>query len=198
MRYRRFIKDALPRTFALFLIILLIPFFLIISMGLLVTQGKSIFFVQERSGKNLRKFMLLKFRTLQPGNSKSLELEHRDYTYFGKVLRTTGIDELPQLINIIKGEMAFIGPRPMPVEYESRYSLEHLDRFMVKPGITGWAQVNGRNCTTWGRRFELDNWYVNNANIAVDLKIIWMTIHQSLVPSKNEITMEVFKGTNLA
>lgn len=197
MIYRRYIKEFLSRSFALVLAILLVPFFLFICLGLIITQGKSIFFAQKRSGKNLQNFMLLKFRTLHHDNFQDLGLENRRYTYFGKILRTTGIDELPQLINIIKGEMAFIGPRAMPIEYENCYSQQHIERFGVKPGITGWAQVHGRNDTSWGKRFELDRWYVHHANLMIDMKIVWMTIRQFFIQGREEIKMDVFNGTNL-
>ena len=193
-----YMQGFLSRAFALILTILLFPLVLVICSALFITQGRSIFYVQERSGKNLEKFMLFKFRTLKHDSSRDLGLENRRYTYFGQILRTTGIDELPQLINIIRGEMAFIGPRPLPIEYENRYSQRHLERFSVKPGVTGWAQVHGRNNTSWGARFELDNWYVRHLSFGIDMKIIWMTILQFFIQRKEEVKMDVFNGTNLA
>lgn len=198
MIYSRYVKDRMERIMILFLGMALIPFFIVICLCLLITQGNSIFFLQKRSGKNRKGFLLIKFRTLLPDVSKSLSLENRTYTYFGKILRTSGIDELPQIINILRGEMTLIGPRPMPVEYNPRYSQAHLNRFRIKPGITGWAQIHGKNSISWGRRFELDSWYVDNVSFRLDLKIIWMTIIKFFTPSKEEVKMEVFNGSNLA
>ena len=197
MIYRDYLKEYGARIIAFTLIIILLPLIVIISIGLLLSQGKSILFFQERTGKNSKNFTLYKFRTLKKAETEELSLTNREFTLFGKLLRLTGLDELPQLINILKGEMVFIGPRPMPVAYESFYQKEHFKRFRVKPGITGWAQVNGRNKTTWGMRFELDCWYVQNVSVYLDLKISFMTLGQLFKIRNGAVSMEVFNGTNL-
>ena len=200
MIYGNYIKVFFDKLMAGVLVILLLPLFIIIFILLLITQENPVFFVQMRSGKNKRKFKLYKFRTLKPSVFGDLSIENRAFTFFGNVMRRSGFDELPQLINIIKGEMSFIGPRPMPVEYEEKYSEAQLLRFLEKPGITGWAQVHGRNDISWEQRFELDLWYVNNISLFVDMKISWMTFIQIIITifnkDKKQIEMQVFKGSN--
>lgn len=201
MIYSNYAKVILDKLMAGVLGILLFPLIVFILFLLFITQGNPIIFVQTRSGRNLRKFRLYKFRTLKLYDSTDLSIKKRTFTLFGNIMRRSGIDEIPQLLNIIKGEMSFIGPRPLPTEYEEFYHEDQLSRFMVKPGITGWAQVHGRNDISWGCRFELDMWYVNNITLFLDLKIVLLTFIQIIVSifrqNKKQIEMPVFKGFNV-
>lgn len=201
MIYSNYAKVILDKLMAGVLGILLFPLIVFILFLLFITQGNPIIFVQMRSGRNLRKFRLYKFRTLKLYDSTDLSIKKRTFTLFGNIMRRSGIDEIPQLLNIIKGEMSFIGPRPLPTEYEELYHEDQLSRFMVKPGITGWAQVHGRNDISWGHRFELDMWYINNITLFLDLKIVLLTFIQIIVSifrqNKKQIEMPVFNGFNL-
>jgi len=202
MIYVDHIKSYLDRSFALILIILLLPFFILFFIILIISQGMPIFFVQRRSGQHMEMFKLIKFRTLVDSGKYDLSIQDKKFTLLGKFMRRIGIDELPQLVNILKGEMSFVGPRPMPIEYDNLYNLEHKKRFKTKPGLTGLAQVNGKNNISWGRRFELDILYVSNVNISLDLKILLLTFGQLIksIFGKNGSNREmpVFDGTNLS
>lgn len=202
MIYSLYIKGSLDKIMAFSLIILLLPIFILIYLLLLITQGRQVFFIQVRSGKGLITFKLLKFRTLKSTSEPGLSLNNRQFTYFGKSLRRLGIDEWPQLYNILMGEMSFIGPRPMPQEYEKMYNDHHLQRFNVNPGLTGWAQIHGKNNISWGKRFDLDAWYVENMTFLTDVKIFWQTIilmfNALLILGKEETEMPVFNGSNLS
>ena len=145
MWYRELIKPAFDRTTALVLLTMTLPFLGVLAVLIYLMDGSPVLFVQSRTGKNMKPFNLLKFRTLKPSKDEDLSLAHRTMTTWGPFLRKTGIDELPQLFNILKGDMSFVGPRPLPVAYDKAYTDEQKSRFLVKPGITGWAQVNGRN-----------------------------------------------------
>ena len=199
MIYSKLIKSIFDRLMAMTLLIVLAPIFIVISLLLFFTQKGGIFFIQERTGWNMKRFLVYKYQTLVPSLNSSLDLSNREFTFAGKFLRRSGLDELPQLINIIKGEMSFIGPRPMPVEYESRYSHWHLKRFDVIPGITGWAQIHGKNNTSWRARFDYDCWYVDHISMWIDLRVLWMTIYQLIksVAGQKEYDMPVFTGENL-
>ncbi len=201
MPYNDYIKSFLDRALALTLLAALLPLLALLGMLLLLTQGKGIFFIQKRSGKALRPFNMYKFRTLTHDDGGSLSMENRQFTPLGKLMRATSLDELPQLVNVLKGDMSLVGPRPMPVEYEGRYSTGQRKRFEVKPGITGWAQVNGRNATSWERRFRLDAEYARKVSFFFDLKILLMTIIQTFntlsKSRKNHEEMPVFRGTNI-
>jgi lipopolysaccharide/colanic/teichoic acid biosynthesis glycosyltransferase len=201
MIYSNYAKVFFDKLMAIVLGILLFPLIVIICFLLFVTQGNPIIFVQTRSGMNLRKFRLYKFRTLTPIVSTDLSISKRKFTFFGNIMRRSGLDEIPQLINIMKGDMSFVGPRPLPIEYEKLYHEVQLGRFKVKPGITGWAQVKGRNDMSWVHRFELDVWYVNNITFLLDLKIICLTFIQIVISifyqNKKQIEMQVFNGANL-
>ena len=201
MIYLKYIKGGLDWFFAFFLVIILLPFFLCTCLLLLIIQGRPLFFIQARSGKNMRKFRLVKFRTLLSSENSELDIKGKKMTFFGRFMRNTGIDEIPQIYNIIKGEMSFVGPRPMPVEYEKLYGEEHKHRFLVKPGLTGLAQISGKNNITWGKRFDLDNWYVRNVSLLLDIKILFRTIIQFLTalfrPKFGGEEMPVFDGSNL-
>jgi undecaprenyl phosphate N,N'-diacetylbacillosamine 1-phosphate transferase len=157
---------------------------------------KNVFFIQERSGKNLQSFKLLKFQTMRASDATAISDSERT-TSFGKLLRNTSLDELPQLILVLVGKMSLIGPRPLLVEYNQRYSEQQLKRFTVKPGISGWAQVNGRNKTTWEKRFELDVFYVENISFKLDMRILVKTFFQlikySEINESENQTMKPFK-----
>ncbi len=201
MLYNDHIKPFFDKVLALALMVLLLPLTGLITILLLVTQRKSIFFIQRRSGKNLKPFNMYKFRTLEPDDSGSLSMENRVFTPLGRLMRASSLDELPQLVNVLRGEMSLVGPRPMPVEYERRYEENQLRRFEVKPGITGWAQVNGRNAMSWEKRFSLDAEYVEGLSFLFDLKILWMTVVQAFGAltgkNKNHEEMPVFRGINM-
>ena len=202
MIYTNYIKVFFDKLMAMVLGILLFPLIILICLLLFATQRSPVFFTQMRSGKNKRKFKMYKFRTLAAGISSDLSTGKRDLTFFGNVMRKSGLDELPQLFNIIKGEMSFVGPRPMPIEYEAKYNDMQLQRFLVKPGITGWAQVHGRNDISWEKRFEMDVWYVQHSSSFLDIIIFWMTWVQIFISmfkqNKKQIEMQVFDGSKLS
>ena len=159
--------------------------------------------MQDRIGYKGKIFKLVKFKTMRTAfnNSGILLNDERRVSKFGKLIRSLSIDELPQLINIIKGDMSFVGPRPLLLEYLPLYSEYQNRRHNVKPGITGWAQVNGRNAINWEEKFKLDVWYVDNQSFYLDCKIIWMTILKVIkrdgISSNTSVTMEKFKGNNI-
>jgi lipopolysaccharide/colanic/teichoic acid biosynthesis glycosyltransferase len=153
--------------------------------------------VQERAGLNGKPFNLLKFRTMRKESGvKEEDTDEKRLTRFGSFLRKTSLDEVPQFFNILMGSMSLIGPRPLPVRYLPRYSPEQMRRHDVLPGITGWAQVNGRNTLDWKTKFEYDVWYVDNHSLSLDLKIFFMTLHSVLlrdgISSENSVTMTEF------
>ena len=174
---------------------------MLICIALLAIANKgSVFFTQTRPGHHERLFRVIKFKTMtdeRDGSGKLLPDEAR-LTGIGKFIRKTSLDELPQLINVLKGEMSFVGPRPLLVEYLPLYSPEQRRRHSVRPGITGWAQVNGRNAISWHQKFAYDIWYVNNVSFLVDLKILVMTAFKVLraqgISSETSATMERFTG----
>lgn len=193
----KFIFDLI---ISIILLILLSPLFVLISIIIFLFQGKSILFLQERLGKNHLKFKIIKFRTMTNKlNSKGKLLpDIARTTKIGNFLRKSSLDELPGLINVIKGDMSLVGPRPLPVIYKNRYSPEQNRRHEVKPGVTGWAQVNGRNAISWEEKFKLDVWYVDNKSFFLDIKILILTFYKvvlrkDIVP-KNKGAMEEFLG----
>jgi len=195
-----FIKYMFDRIFALFLLILLLPVFLMVTMVILLSYGKPVFFRQTRPGLNEKPFELMKFRTMKDiydENGNLLPDEER-ITAVGKWLRKLSLDELPQFINVLKGEMSMVGPRPLLMEYLPLYNERQKRRHRVKPGITGWAQVNGRNALSWEAKFELDVWYVNHLSLALDFKILGLTLVKVLkgegISQEGMATMEKFKG----
>lgn len=181
-------------------IVLLSPIFLILSLLIFFDLGSPIIFKQERPGENGKLFTMLKFRTMK--NESSLHGSQKEdqerLTRFGLFLRSTSLDELPELINVLKGEMSLVGPRPLLKEYLTLYNRFQKRRHEVKPGITGWAQINGRNAISWQEKFKLDVWYVENQSFLLDLKILLVTIKKVLfrenISLKNHATMEKFKG----
>lgn len=200
--YSRYVKPVMDRLFAFLALILLSPFMLIITLALSLSFGKRILFIQERTGLGGRIFKLIKFRTMtdERDNRGCLLPDSRRLTGFGKFLRKTSLDELPQFINILKGDMSLVGPRPLLPEYLDLYNEFQKRRLTVKPGITGWAQINGRNNTTWKERFEHDVWYVDNISFMLDIRIIFATILKVLkaegINQSALTTMEPFTGNN--
>ncbi len=198
--YKNFFKPLLDKLLALFLIILFFPIMLIVSILIYIWDGKPIFFTQERPGYKGKIFKIYKFRTMtneKDENGKLLPDEKR-LKGLGKFIRSTSLDELPQLFNVLKGDMSFIGPRPLLVEYLPLYNDRQKKRHDVKPGITGWAQINGRNAISWQEKFEYDVWYVENISFMLDMKIFWMTILKVLkrsgISQDGKATIEKFKG----
>jgi len=185
-------------TFILFII--LFPAFLALTTILVIANSGSPFFTQVRPGKNEKYFRLIKFRTMnnKKDNEGKLLPDVERLTRIGKFVRSTSIDELPQLFNVLKGDMSLIGPRPLLVKYLDRYTLEQAKRHHVKPGITGWAQVNGRNSISWQKKFEYDVYYVENYDFTFDMKILWLTIKKVFkregINESNSSTMQEFKG----
>jgi undecaprenyl phosphate N,N'-diacetylbacillosamine 1-phosphate transferase len=194
------IKPILDVVVALMLLFILTPVLLITSLFLFVGNQGKVFFMQERPGKNGIPFKLIKFRTMNDNRNSNRELlpDAERLTAVGKWVRKFSLDELPQLINIIKGEMSFVGPRPWLMEYLPLYNTFQYRRHEVKPGITGWAQVNGRNTLEWSKRFEYDVWYVDHINFWLDLKILFLTVIRVLkaegISSGTSVTMEKFRG----
>lgn len=199
---QKFIKRTIDILASSIGLVLLSPILVIVAILVRIKLGSPIFFTQDRVGKDGKIFKMIKFRTMLDATDKwgePLPDEER-LTSFGKTLRSTSLDELPELINVLKGDMSLVGPRPLLVEYIPNYSKEQWRRHNVKPGITGWAQINGRNCITWTRKFELDVWYVDNVSTFMDIKILLMTIVKVLkrddINQSEEVTMEWFNGNN--
>ena len=202
MKFQNVVKRTIDIVCSGLGLIVLSPILLITAVLIRIKLGSPIFFIQDRVGKDGKVFKMIKFRTMLDAVDKWGDPlpDSERLTSFGKILRSTSIDELPELINVFKGDMSLVGPRPLLVEYIPNYSKEQWRRHEVKPGITGWAQVNGRNCITWTRKFELDIWYVDNASIFTDIKILFMTIGKVLkrddINQSEEVTMEWFNGNN--
>ena len=182
-------------------LLFLLPIIILIVLLVRLKLGSPVFFKQARPGLNGEIFNMYKFRTMTNECDKSgVLLSDKDrLTKFGKFLRLTSLDELPELWNVLKGDMSLVGPRPLLVEYLSLYSERQFRRHEVKPGINGWAQVNGRNAISWDEKFELDVWYVDNQSIWLDIKILWMTVKKVImrdgISQKNHVTMDKFKGS---
>jgi sugar transferase EpsL len=199
--YSRYVKRWMDLIIALpVLLILSIPLFFA-SVLVVVMLGRPILFRQLRPGLNGVPFTLLKFRTMTHARDSegNFLADEKRLTRFGRFLRSTSVDELPELINVIKGDMSLIGPRPLLMEYMDHYTPEQMRRHEVKPGITGWAQVNGRNAITWEDKFRLDVWYVDHQSFWLDLKIIAITVWKILkregISQPGQATMEEFKGS---
>jgi undecaprenyl phosphate N,N'-diacetylbacillosamine 1-phosphate transferase len=199
--YKRVLKPVLDFLMALILIVLLSPVILVTSILLAFANNGKVFFFQPRPGLDGKIFKLIKFKTMKDSLDEKGNLLPDRYriTTVGKIVRKLSIDELPQLISVIKGDMSLIGPRPLLVKYLSYYSDYQHRRHEVKPGITGWAQVNGRNAIDWERKFELDIWYVDNISFRTDLKIFFMTAYKILkregVDNSERQTMTPFIGS---
>lgn len=199
--YSQVIKPFLDRFLAFLLFVVFSPVWVLLSVLIYVTMGLPLFFRQERPGHKESLFSIYKFRTMtneRDTQGKLLEDEQR-LKGMGKLIRSTSMDELPQLLNVLRGEMSFVGPRPLLKEYLLLYNEKQKKRHAVKPGITGWAQVNGRNAISWEQKFEYDVWYVDNISFLLDMKIVWMTflkvLQRSDVSSANSVSMEKFKGS---
>lgn len=198
--YRHFIKPAFDFIFALLLLVLSLPIILFPIILLAVANRGKIFFIQPRPGLHGKIFHVIKFKTMNDKKDKqgSLLPDEKRLTNIGKFIRATSLDEIPQLVNVIKGEMSFVGPRPLLVEYLSLYNKKQMRRHEVKPGITGWAQVNGRNTISWKQKFEYDVWYVENQNFLLDIEILFLTMLKVFksegISSTTSVTMEKFTG----
>ena len=200
--YRKTIKPALDFIFAFLSLIIISPLlFLVIVLLSLANKGKPFFF-QKRPGKGGKNFKIVKFKTMTDARDKNGMLlpDAERLTGIGKLVRKTSIDEIPQLINVLKGDMSIIGPRPLLPQYLELYNPRQKKRHDVKPGITGWAQVNGRNAISWTQKFEYDVWYVENVSFWLDMKILLRTIKKVLVSeginTQNMATTEPFNGSN--
>ncbi|ENZ03163.1 hypothetical protein HMPREF1092_00349 [Clostridium thermobutyricum] len=196
------IKRVFDLLFSIIVLLLLSPVILIIAILVKLNLGSPILFTQERIGKDNKKFKMYKFRTMKDAvgkDGKQLPDSER-LTKFGKILRSTSLDELPELINIVKGEMSLIGPRPLLVEYLPLYNEEQIKRHNVLPGLTGWAQINGRNAISWTEKFKLDIWYVDNWSLGLDIKIFFLTVYKVFkregISAEGQATVAYFDGTN--
>lgn len=200
MIYKNFIKRLIDLILGFLAFILLSPFFILIAILLAIVNVGTPFFFQRRPGKDGVIFSVIKFKTMNDKRDEKGKLlpDDQRLTKLGLFVRKTSLDEIPQLLNVIIGHMSLIGPRPLLVEYLPLYSATQLRRHSMRPGITGWAQVNGRNLVDWPIRFEMDVWYVDNVSFLLDMKILYMTIAKVFksegVSSENFVTMEKFKG----
>lgn len=199
--YKTFFKRFFDFTLSLIGLIIISPIFLLIWVIITITNnGGGAFFIQERPGKDEKIFKVIKFKTMtnERDSSGILLPDSQRITKFGRFIRQTSLDEIPQLINVIKGDMSLIGPRPLLVTYLPLYSEFQAQRHKVRPGITGWAQVNGRNAISWEKKFEYDVCYVDNMSFLLDCKIILLTVKKVFirdgVNATESVTMELFKG----
>jgi len=200
--YRRYLKRPMDFILALIALVVLSPVFLIIAILVRMKLGSPVLFKQERPGLNEKIFKMYKFRTMTDKRDENDELlpDSMRLTHFGKLLRSTSLDELPELVNILKGEMSFVGPRPLLVQYLPLYNDDQKRRHEVKPGLTGYAQISGRNAISWEEKFKLDVEYIEHISFKRDWEIIFLTIKKAIIKeginSKTSVTMEPFKGTN--
>ncbi len=198
--YRTVFKRIIDIAIAFIVLLLTSPIIVLVIFVLFVLNNGRPFFFQERPGLHGKSFIILKFKTMNDKLDINGELlpDSERLTWMGKIVRKLSLDELPQLLNVLKGEMSLVGPRPLLVEYLELYSPHQARRHEVKPGITGWAQVNGRNTLSWQRKFEFDVWYVDRVSFALDLKIIWLTVVKVFrsegISSEKSATMEKFTG----
>lgn len=194
-------KKVFDFLLAFVLIICFSPIYIVVSILIFIKMGRPILFRQKRPGYKEKIFGIYKFRTMtNETNEKGNLLPDEDRLKgLGRFIRSTSLDELPQLFNVLKGEMSFVGPRPLLIEYLALYNTEQKRRHDVLPGITGWAQVNGRNAISWEQKFEYDIWYVEHQSFLLDMKILWMTFlkvaRRSDISSNTSKTMEKFKGS---
>lgn len=200
--YQSIFKPLFDRACALILLVIVSPVIIVVAAVLYVVNRGRIWFTQERPGKDGVVFTVIKFRTMTDERDVHGNLlpDSERLTTMGKFVRKTSIDELPQLFNILMGEMSFVGPRPLLVEYLALYNPEQLRRHHVKPGITGWAQVNGRNTVMWPQRFAYDVWYVDHISFVLDMKILFLTVLKVVkaegISSGTSMTMEKFNGNS--
>ena len=197
--YQNILKPLLDFIGALFLLLIASPIMLLVLIILLFTNGGSPFFLQKRPGKNEKIFTIIKFKTMNNKTDETGKLlpDSERLTAFGKFIRSSSLDELPQLINVLIGDMSFVGPRPLLPEYLPLYNEFQKQRHNVKPGITGWAQINGRNAIIWSQKFEYDVWYVNHQSFWLDIKILFKTIEKVFkkdgIAQEGQATAEPFK-----
>lgn len=197
-----FVKRLLDITISLIVLIFLLPLMLLIYLLVIINLGSPAFFLQERVGKDNKIFKMIKFRTMKNSTDKNGNLlsDNERVTKFGSFLRSFSLDELPELINILKGDMSLVGPRALLVQYLGLYNDEQIRRHEVLPGLTGWAQINGRNSITWSEKFKLDVWYVDNWSLWLDIKIFFLTFWKVLkregINQSESVTMEYFNGSN--
>ena len=203
--YKHFFKRVLDFWISLFALICISPILIIVTIWLhFANKGAGAFYFQERPGKDGKIFKVIKYKTMtdERGSNGELLPDAQRLTKVGKFVRSTSIDELPQLINVLKGDMALIGPRPLLVKYLPLYSTEQMRRHEVRPGISGWAQCHGRNNISWTEKFKLDVWYVDHCTLWTDLKVIWITIMKVIRradinnESGESATIEAFNGHN--
>lgn len=197
-----FVKRLLDITISLIALIFLLPLMSLIYLSVRINLGSPAFFLQERVGKDNKIFKMIKFRTMKNSTDKNGHLlsDNERVTKFGSFLRSFSLDELPELINILKGNMSLVGPRALLVQYLGLYNDEQIRRHEVLPGLTGWAQINGRNSITWSEKFKLDVWYVDNWSLWLDIKIFFLTFWKVLkregINQSESVTMEYFNGSN--
>ena len=202
MIYSKVVKPFFDKLFALLALIIASPVFLIVALLLALFQNGKVFFTQKRPGRNEKIFLLIKFKTMRDDvDAHGNLLADKDrLTPVGKFVRKTSLDELPQLLNILMGDMSFVGPRPLLIEYLPLYDSTQKKRHNVTPGISGWAQVNGRNAISWQEKFSFDIWYVNNQSFWLDLKIIFLTIAKVFkaegINASGSATIEKFTGND--
>ena len=201
--YERYFKRFLDFWISLIALICISPLLLVVIIWLyFANKGTGVFFMQDRPGKNSKIFRLIKFKTMTDEKDENGNLlpDEARITKVGKFIRSTSVDELPQLFNVLKGDMALIGPRPLLVQYLPLYSKEQARRHEVRPGISGWAQCHGRNAISWSQKFKLDVWYVDHINLLTDIKIILITIKNVLsrkdISHEGQATMDDFTGNN--
>lgn len=201
--YKHYLKRLFDFCISLVALIVISPILMVIAVWLhFANKGAGVFFFQERPGKDAKIFKVIKFKTMTDERDAEGNLlpDEQRLTKVGKFVRSTSIDELPQLINVLKGDMALIGPRPLLPQYLPLYSPEQARRHEVRPGISGWAQCHGRNAISWTEKFKLDVWYVDHVSLMTDLKVIWITIMKVLkradINEAGHATMEYFNGHN--
>ena len=201
-KFGHIVKRIFDFTASLCGLILLSPILIVVALLIRLNLGSPIFFTQDRVGKNNKVFKMIKFRSMKDGVDKDGNLipDEVRLTKFGKMLRSTSLDELPELINVLKGDMSLIGPRPLLVDYLPLYNENQIRRHNVLPGLTGWAQINGRNNLSWNEKFNLDVWYVDNWSLILDIKIFFLTIYKVFkregISQDGNVTMERFNGFN--
>lgn len=197
-----FVKRLLDITISLIALFFLLPLMSLIYLLVIINLGSPALFLQERVGKDNKIFKMIKFRTMKNSTDKNGNLlsDNERVTKFGSFLRSFSLDELPELINILKGDMSLVGPRALLVQYLGLYNDEQIRRHEVLPGLTGWAQINGRNSITWSEKFKLDVWYVDNWSLWLDIKIFFLTFWKVLkregINQSESVTMEYFNGRN--
>ena len=201
--YKRYFKRWLDFAIVLCVLLVMWPVLLVIAVWLhFANKGAGAFFTQERPGKDGKLFKVIKFKSMTDERDEDGQLlpDAQRLTAVGRFIRSTSLDELPQLLNVLKGDMALIGPRPLLPQYLPLYSKEQARRHEVRPGITGWAQVHGRNAISWTEKFKLDVWYVDHVSLRVDLEVVFLTIKKVLkregISQEGQATMEMFNGNN--